>query len=176
MNKIKHETQEKENILSIKFKYPNLIILIILILKISSEESKYKFINLNLDSEIIIHIQGKGNQTLLNTNKNLNLNFNYRPSEIIINNHSKNITDNFIYHLEKEENIIKLIFNVTLGDCNVMFYGLKNITRIHFLKFDSSNLTEMIGTFGDCQNLTSLNLSILDTSKVINMNKLFYCC
>ena len=162
---------KKRNILNIKFNNYNLIIIFfILFLLISLEESNCKLTKLNHISKILITIKGRGNQAILNKNNNGNKYFNYTPSEIYINNNTKNINDNLKYNLTLEENNITLIFNQSLEHCNWLFYNLKNITKIDFLEFDSSNLIEMIETFGNCINLKSINLSVLNTSKVRNMS------
>ena len=58
-------------------------------------------------------------------------------------------------------------FNKTLENCNVMFFGLSNITKIIFNSFDSSQLLNMEYMFGKCTNLISLDLNNLNTSSVI---------
>ena len=168
---------KKGKIANIKFNNYNLIIFMIFFLLFSLEESKCKIIKLNLDSEILIIIKGPGNYSVLNKrNINGDKYFNYTPSEIYINGVARNRTNNFEYNLELEDNIITLKFNQPLKHCNWMFYNLNNIIEIQFLNFDSSNLTEMIETFGNCNNLVSLNLSVLDTSKVINVSGMFSYC
>ena len=42
--------------------------------------------------------------------------------------------------------------------------------------FNTSNVTNMIGMFEDCQSLTSLDLSSFNTSNVTNMGGMFYGC
>ena len=59
-------------------------------------------------------------------------------------------------------------------DMEGMFYrdrGLKNI--IFGKKFDTSNVTNMVGMFAET-GLTTLDLSTFNTSKVINMQSMFY--
>ena len=180
MNSIKFEKKKKGNTLNIKFSFFYLIILIIIFQIFISEESKFKLAKLSLNAEIMIHIEGKGKQPILNLwgieYNNEYIFFNYRPSKIYINNISQNITKDLKYDLTLVDNEIILIFNESLNDCNVMFFSLENITKINFLKFNSSNFVGMLGIFSGFTKLTSVNLSALDTSKVTSMTNLFLGC
>jgi surface protein len=77
----------------------------------------------------------------------------------------------FYVNLDEEENNITIKFNKKLKNCNVMFYGLSNITKINLKNFDTSEVTSMVGMFYNCINLISLDLT--DNNKMINM---FYDC
>ena len=134
MKSIKYEIKKKGNIINIKFNDYNLICLIVVFMIISSGESKYKLTKLNSYSEIseiMNHIQGKGKQAILNREyKNTwNKYFNYIPSKIYINNILQNET-NFDYNITLDKDDIKLVFNESLRDCNFMFFGLSNITKL----------------------------------------------
>lgn len=54
------------------------------------------------------------------------------------------------------------------------FYYCENITSLDLSKLDTSNVTNMNHMFGSCRALTSLDLSNFDTSNVTDMNNMFY--
>ena len=56
------------------------------------------------------------------------------------------------------------------------FYRLYNMTSCDVSKLDTSNVTYMHSMFDSCSSLTSLDLSSLDTSKVTNMSDMFAFC
>ena len=56
------------------------------------------------------------------------------------------------------------------------FYKCRNITSLDLSKLDTSNVTDMNSMFYFCNALTSLDLSKLDTSNVTNMNHMFGNC
>ena len=55
-----------------------------------------------------------------------------------------------------------------------MFYNMPNLTSLDLSNFDTSKVTNMGDMFYGMSNLTSLNLSNFDTSKVTNMGWMFY--
>ena len=58
-----------------------------------------------------------------------------------------------------------------------MFFDCNNLTKLDLSNFDTSKVTDMSGMFAWCSNnLTSINLSNFDTSKVIEMNNMFDGC
>ena len=61
-------------------------------------------------------------------------------------------------------------------DCSSMFAGIENITEIDFSNFDTSKVTNMESMFAECTKLPSLDLSNFNTSKVTNMKNMFYRC
>ena len=62
------------------------------------------------------------------------------------------------------------------SDSSYMFYYFNNLTSLDLSMFDTSNVTNMSSLFEGCRRLTSLDLSGFDTSKVINMNGMFESC
>ena len=131
-------------------------------------------------SEITIIIIGKGDQYILNNKTlrmdNINYTFNDIPAQILINGTLQDYKGNMVYNLEKEESIITMRFNNLLTKCNLMFYNLDNIKSIDLSKFDSSEVTEMVGMFYGCTSLVSINLVNFKTSSVTNMGSMFYFC
>ena len=54
------------------------------------------------------------------------------------------------------------------------FFGMQNLQTIQGIEYlNTSEVTNMIGMFGYCSSLTSLDLSSFNTSKVTNMNVMF---
>ena len=62
------------------------------------------------------------------------------------------------------------------SDASEMFATLENVTSIDLIYLDTSKVTNMSSMFSGCSNLTNLNLNNLDTSKVTNMSSMFYNC
>ena len=98
------------------------------------------------------------------------------PSEIFVNGNKTDKVDFYVYNLTLNENIIKIRFNKTITNCNVMFSGLINITNIIFNNFDFSNVLSMKGMFYKCHNLKSLDLSNLNTISVFDMSYMLSFC
>ena len=145
-----------------------------------TNEIKIRIRRLNLDSEITITIKGKGNQSIISDNKlyisGSSYKFDKIPNEIFVNGISINYTGKFISNLTNDENNITMKWNDPITDCSVMFNRLSNITYIDFSKFDSSKVTDMKGMFYDCNSLTSINFYNFNTSSVVNMLSMFYGC
>ena len=57
-----------------------------------------------------------------------------------------------------------------------LFYNLSKLTTLDMSVFDTSKVTNMLQMFYNCKTLTSLDLSNFNTSKVTNMNYLFGDC
>ncbi len=64
----------------------------------------------------------------------------------------------------------------TSADVSYLFSDFYNVTSMDLSNLDTSNATNMVDMFFDCTGLTSLNLSGWDTSKVENMGDMFYYC
>ena len=59
-------------------------------------------------------------------------------------------------------------------DAHSMFYWMSNLTSLDLSNFDTSKVTNMQGMFEHMSNLTTLNLSNFNTSKVTDMNSMFH--
>ena len=59
-------------------------------------------------------------------------------------------------------------------DSSRMFFCMSNLTSLNISNLDTSKVTRMNSMFEDVSSLTSLNLSNFDTSKVTNMRGMFY--
>jgi len=159
------------------FRYNN--ILLILLFYYISFSSSLKNNKLIYESEITITISGYGTQQILTNNITISkeeLVFGIKPSEILVNDKQIDNIDFYVYNLTEEENNITMKFNIIITNCNVMFYGLSNITKIDLSKFDSSQVTNMAYMFYGCNNLISIDLSNFNTSSVTNMQSMFEGC
>ena len=58
----------------------------------------------------------------------------------------------------------------------MMFEGCSSLTSLDLSLFDTSKVTNMTNMFAYCSKLTSLDVSYFDTSKVTNMDNMFYGC
>jgi len=65
---------------------------------------------------------------------------------------------------------------VTSYNCTGLFYGCVNLTTIDLSSFDTSKVTSMARMFLGCYKLKSLDLSSFDTSNVTTMQDMFYLC
>ncbi|MDD6650572.1 MAG: BspA family leucine-rich repeat surface protein [Eggerthellales bacterium] len=65
---------------------------------------------------------------------------------------------------------------VSTGTCAYMFSLHSNLTSIDLSGLDTSSVTNMEGMFSECRNLVNLNFADLDTSSVVNMSDMFLNC
>jgi len=57
-----------------------------------------------------------------------------------------------------------------------MFYSCENLTNLNLSQFNTSKVTTMYGMFLNCYKLTNLDLSSFNTASVENMSYMFYEC
>ena len=62
------------------------------------------------------------------------------------------------------------------SNCSLMFSYLFNLSSINLSNLDTSNVTKMNSMFYHCRNIVKLNLTSLDTSNVTTMGEMFYNC
>ena len=158
-------------------KYLLIFLTLISLLTLSKEIQLRK---IALSSEITITINGLGEQRILSNDSvgknDIYFHFNYDPSAIYINGILQSSTGRTVNILSGETNNITLKWNADLIDCNVMFRGLSNITLVDLSKLDSSKVEGMLCMFQDCKSLTSIYFGNIDTSKVTDMSYMFYNC
>ena len=65
---------------------------------------------------------------------------------------------------------------VVAATCKDMFLGCSNMTSIDLSGLDTSEVTDMSGMFNYCISLSSLDVSGFDTSRVENMYRMFRYC
>ena len=122
-------------------------------------------IDKSYESYITLKITGSGNKKVINK---------YQPDIIYIDEEIQTNIKN-TYDL-KPENIVKLVWNNNIRNCERMFYSCNEIIEINLTHFDSSLVTQMNCMFLDCTNLVSVDLSNLDTSNVKNFGQMFQNC
>ena len=69
-----------------------------------------------------------------------------------------------------------LEINVNITDMQYMFSNCTNLTSLDVSNWDTSKVTNMSAMFWGCSNLTLLDVSNFDTSNVIDMYAMFYGC
>ena len=90
------------------------------------------------------------------------------------------IIDGEPLNIEKDE-ILELHFIKPINSFEYFFYSgqdsnTKNIISIDFSHFDSSLITYMFYSFGNCESLEEIDFTNFNTSKVTNMQMLFMSC
>ena len=101
--------------------------------------------------------------------------FSPKPNNITINGNLQN-TINSKYNMNTPNSNITMIWNSKLKDCSYMFNECKQIVKINFSNFDSSEVTTMEKMFYNCRGLIKINFKNFNTSRVKNMNDMFAFC
>ena len=65
---------------------------------------------------------------------------------------------------------------VSFTNTSYMFSSCSDLTTLDLSNFDTSKVTDMYGMFDDCFELTTLDVSSFDTSNVTDMGHMFYNC
>ena len=105
----------------------------------------------------------------------LNESFRPLPDKILLNGKELDEIDSKI-NVTKENSSIELIWNEPIANCHGMFAEVLNISKINFSDFDTSKVTDMSSMFMNCESLENLDLSSFDTSNVLDMSKMFNKC
>ena len=87
-------------------------------------------------SWIIIKINQAGEHNIISEY------FRQRPDEIYINDMNQSLIQSH-YNLSESINVIKLVWNNELDDCENMFSQCSNITEMDLSNFDTSQVTSM---------------------------------
>ena len=98
------------------------------------------------------------------------------PNEILVNGVPQNNSDKYVDNLVDQSNIITLRWNYQVRTCSSMFSGSYNITNIDLSNFDTSKVVSFYSMFAFCDSLKSINLNNVKTSSAINMGWMFYEC
>ena len=118
----------------------------------------------------------------LNNYKNKENDWKYENKKEIEDNIQIRINDeikNFRYYYRfKKQGIYKIeyIFKNPLTKTNHMFFGCKNIIKLDFSNFDTSQVTNMSNMFYNCNSLKKINLANFNTENVDNMSYMFSFC
>ena len=134
----------------------------------------------NYLSEINITLEGTGRQQILSSVSDCDPyadgSFNSLPNEVLVNGVPQNGDDKYVDNLVDEINIITLRWNYQVTTCSQMFTALKNITSIDLSNFDTSKVESFYCMFQSCTSLKSINLNNVNTSSAKNMNSMFFEC
>ena len=123
--------------------------------------------------EINITIVGTGKQQIVYNDTTY---YDFKPNKILINGILQQYTDYFVYDLNKNINVITMIWDNKLSSCFGMFFMLSNITDIDFSNFDTSNVVNMRSMFSGANSLKVLDLSNFNTTSVKTMYRMFFGC
>ena len=124
---------------------------------------------------IKLKIKGTGYNYILSTDTKEYFSEEYYPNITYINDIQKSSISNN-YYFDKDDNFVVLIWNNTIDDTSGMFHDCSNITEIDLSNFDTSKVINMAYMFSGCLQLTSLDLSNFNTSNVYNMMSMFSLC
>ena len=127
----------------------------------------------NNSYNITLRIKGIGHKKIFSCDSNFPINS--YPDKVYINGYQQDNV-NYSYNLNQTNNFIELIWYNLISNCQNMFFQCSDITEIDLSNFNTSKVNNMIGMFNGCSSLTSLNLSNFDTSKVEKMNVMFCGC
>ena len=105
----------------------------------------------------------------------LNESFYIDPSKVLINGVEIDSCKKTC-EMEKEINNITLIFEEEINSLENMFNGLNNMTFIDLSSFDTSKVTNMHLMFFNCINLKKIKFGKINTSSVQDMSSLFFNC
>ena len=152
------------------------LIIILIIINIPTLLLTKRLRKLNPQNQISIIINCSGDQYILNDESIEGYYFDDIPTQIYVNGILQDYNGKIAYDLKGKENNITMIWDHLLTNCALMFYKLINITKIDFSNFDSSKVENMWGMFFGCSSLISLNLNNFDTSSVKKMDAMFIYC
>jgi len=99
----------------------------------------------------------------------LNESFRPLPNKILVNAKEIDKVDSQI-NITEANSLIELFWNEPITNCHGMFAEMFNISEIDFTNFDTSKVTDMSNMFMSCESLEELDLSSFDTSNVIDMS------
>ena len=156
----------------IHFRYIILIIKFFFIINFFDQKvsnNDLRFLNNLKFSNITLKIKGIGTKNIFGSF------FSQYPDIVYINGIKRStITNSYDFNLT--DNIVELIWNNSINNCEYLFFDCSFITEIDFSNFDTSEVTNMCGIFSGCSSLTSLNLSNFNTSLVTDMSSMFSRC
>ena len=105
----------------------------------------------------------------------LNELFYIEPSKVLVNGEFIDSCKK-CFLLRDDINNITLIFDEEINSCENMFNNLQNMTFIDLSSFDTSKVTNMHSMFFNCTNLKKIIFGKINTSLVQDMSSLFSNC
>ena len=148
-------------------------IILLNLLKNIFVNNKFSYIGYN-SYTITLKIKGIGTKKIFYSDTDY-FSSNSYPNEVYINGNKQNDVTHS-YNLNQTDNFIELVWYNLISSCYRMFYECSNITEIDLSNFNTSKVNEMRSMFYGCSSLTSLNLSNFDTSKVEKIYNLLNGC
>ena len=151
-------------------------IFIIILLIINSNNNPI----ISFYDSIILHINQTGTHKIFHkggfSEPELSGTTNILPDEVIINDINKPEISN-IYYFNETNNKIELKWNsFSKTKISALFYECSNITFIDFSNFDPSKITDMTYLFTKCKSLTSINFDNFKTNSVERIYCMFRNC
>ena len=135
-----------------------------------------KNIRNNYDEIILkIKINDPEEICLLNKESQIYKKMNKANSALFINKKKVKLANKFTFK-NKGETTIKYILKFSVEDCSNMFKDCSNITSIDLSYLNTKNVVDMSNMFKNCNELSYVNLSNLNTEKVTNMSNMFNNC
>ena len=89
----------------------------------------------------------------------------------ILTERKKNIVENINFYLGIHKIQLKLYSDI---DMNYMFKNIKELTSVNMTSEENCQITSMISSFENCENLKFFNLTGFKADELISMKKLFY--
>ena len=125
-------------------------------------------------SKITLKVKGIGDINILG-----NINNQFEGIRYLKEVHINGIRQNQIkrsYSFGQTDNIVELIWDDNLDSCESMFWQCKEITEINLSNFNTSKVTNMKRFFSFCSSLTSLDITNFNTNQVNDMDCMFCGC
>ena len=152
--------------------YDKALFIILLIFSLFKENNQSTRNYISFSSYIILKTNATGNIKIFDSKYLSNGN---SPDEIRINgNIQGNISNE--YYLQGSCSVINLTFYDSPILIDSFFNGCSNLTEIDLSNCDTSKIKNMAYMFYGCSSLYSINLSNIDTSNTMSMNFMFYGC
>ena len=89
---------------------------------------------------------------------------------------SKYLRDYYVTNIDESIPCQATVTCKNVDNMNYMFGHCTDLTSIDLSNFDTSKVTNMWGMFNGCRRLTALEVSGFDTSNVLNMGFMFDSC
>jgi len=100
----------------------------------------------------------------------------FYPDEVYLNG-EKRSDKSCRVELNQTDNIVVLVWKTNnINSTQCLFYECRDITEIDFSNFDSSKVAKIDNMFYDCSKLKSINFGNFNTSNVIKMFSMFEGC
>ena len=134
----------------------------------------YDFFHFQYSSKIILKVKGIGENYIFGNNYYTFNGFDFLK-DVYINGIKQNIKT-YKYYFNQTDNVVELIWDDNINNCENMFWKCANITEINVTNFNTSQVTNMGRFFGFCSSLTTLDLSNFNTFQANDMNCMFCGC